>query len=275
MTSWDKINSSSRLSNNTDILISNYFNNSIYNTYIVLTDIWPDVNNAEKEVIKRYEICCKNINVGCITINYHGIINSNNPLNGIHINNIDSKYISCIIILNFKLFIKTHHYTLSILWNPIDFHIKNKYITNTCASDGFISSGSNIVDNFFVNRSNKKIIGCINNTLSGPIMDLTFGNFKCFYIGINWEKHCIKHNFTLIPERINILKLLKHLEKNNYVSIYDQEIDFKKIIHYINYFKENQEEVIKKMKKCRQIFLNNFILDDQLKQLINNIHTIK
>ena len=56
-----------------------------------------------------------------------------------------------------------------------------------------------------------------------------------------------------------------------YINTENTNDCFDKINQYINYFKENPNEVLQKIDNCRQIFMKNFKLDLQLENLINNI----
>lgn len=333
--------------------IEDYFNKSTYSYHIIFYDTWPTINNAEKELLKRFQFACNKINSDFITCTNEGIINNNHPLKNIKITNIDKKYINCVISMHYSSPKNSNHLTLMTLWNPIDFHKTNIDISNTINSDGFISCYSDIVDNFFMNKCNKKVIGYINHTLSEPILDYSFGVYKCFYVGINWEKVN-----TLIPERKKILNLLKKLEYADLVQIYgpkkmlnvdvwegyksyigeipfdgvstiyeinkagiclvlssvshikseicsnrlfeglaagvpiiadqnpfikrwfsdnilyintDDEDCFEQLQNHIIYIKENKNIMLKKMENCREIFQSNFLLDKQLKTLIDSL----
>jgi len=340
-------------------IITNYFrdNNS---KHIAFIDSWPCINNAEKELLQRFEISCKRLNITYLSINNKGIIINNHPLQNINIKLIDKNDILCVISLHFSSQKISHHYTLATLWNPLDFYKIEIDLKNTLSSDGFLSCYSNIVDNYFTNISNKKILGYLNTTIAEPILDYTFGDYKCFYIGINWE---IVNPKNIDAKRSKILDILRELENNNMVSIYgpklfhsvdvwkdftsyqgeipfdglsiidkihkcgiclvlssDSHIKYKmcsnrlfeglaagvpiisdnnpfiyewfadnifyinpentsesidKIKGYIEYFKTNPEDVLKKIENCREIFMKNFKLDLQIENLINNVENEK
>lgn len=333
--------------------INNYFDNTKYKTHIVIYDTYPDVNNAEKEVIIRFKNACEKLQIGFLTITNDNIINNDHPLKNINIINIQKKYIKCIISLHFRSPKTTQHYTLMALWNPLAYHTSIDLINNVGNIDGYISCYSKLVDSFFTLKFNKPIIGHINHTLSEPILELSINIQKCFYVGINWEKL-----MKLTPERTKILNILKNLEKYNLVSIYGPkqisgvevwkgynsysgEIPFngisviyeikkcgiclvfssdnhincgiasnrlfeglaagvplicdknpfiqewfkdnvfyidtsrtncaEQIINHIIYIRANPSIVLKKMAKCRKIFIDNFLLDKQISSLLLNL----
>ena len=204
------------ISDNDKNIINDYFYNND-NKHIVFIDSWPNINNAEKELLKRFEIACNKLNFVYLSIDNNGIILNDHRLKNMNIQHIDKNNILCIISLHFSSPKISHHYTLSMLWNPLDFYKYEIDIKNTILSDGFISCYSDIVDNYFTYISKKNIIGHINTTISEPILEYTFGNYKCFYIGINWE---IVNPNNIDNRRSNILNILKELENNNLISIY-------------------------------------------------------
>jgi len=229
--------------------INNYFNNTKYKTHIVIYDTYPNINNAEKEVIIRFKHTCEKLQIGFLTITNDNIINNEHPLKNINIINIPKNYIDCIISLHFESPKSTQHYTLMALWNPLNFH-KDTDLNNVCSVDGYISCYSKSVDDFFISKCNKPVIGYINHTLSEPILDLSININKCFYIGLNWEKLN-----TLTPERTKILNILKKLEVYNLISIYgpkkigDIEL-WKGYRSYIGEIPFDGTSVIYEIKKC-------------------------
>jgi len=214
------------MSSHTD-LIDIYFENSTFNNHIGVYNTWPDVNNAEKEVLFRIINACNLISVGVIVISNDGTItgmsNIRNDkfkrLQNMNLNEIPKKYISFVLSLHYDSPKTTHHLTLHTLWNPINYMSDSHHIQNFKTFDGYLSCYSNPIDEFKNSITNKPIIGYLNHTLSMPLHDVsTIFNDKstCFYVGINWEIL----NPSVKSFRKNVLNLLKNLEACNLVSIY-------------------------------------------------------
>lgn len=336
--------------------IESYLQLTNFTENIVFYDSFPDSNNAESELLKRFQIACETINQGMIIINNAGIVIKNPYLDGVDIRKFQKKNIICIISLHFTSPKNTDHYTLMALWNPILYHSSKKSIENVLSCDGFLSSHSDIIDNRMIELSNKPIVGYFNNsTQKSAIKDLTFGDMKCFYCGINW--YALPNSFS---KRTDIFDLLKKLESENMVSIYgpkmisnvnvwegfssyQKEIPFdgislvreinksgiclvlsskehidsglssnrlfeglaagvpiisdrnpfvikwfgdnvfyidnddtendrmEQIKTHIQSFKDFPEYTMLKMKKCRDIFLKNFIVDDEIQTIVNRV----
>jgi hypothetical protein len=253
------------------------------------------------------------------------------------------------------------------IWNPIKFHSGESW-ENTCSVDGFLSAYSDNIDDFVRSISNKPIVGYLNPSISEPILDFTFGqshvvaqqltaegvsrpalfgNYTCFYAGMNWH-------MSTDPYRVNVYNLIKELDKTDIINIYGlknnwtgyacykEEIPFdgysivqkihdcgvcivlssqphiddsvcscrlfeglaagvpiiadknpffitwfgdnlfyidtedtdaavSQIKTYIEYIKENPEEVLVKIENCRKIFLEYFILDKQFLDIIQKL----
>lgn len=208
-----------------DTNIQPYFKNSKFKTHIAVYDTWPNINNAEKEVLFRIVHACNMISVGVIVINNAGIIidlkNSpiNNPnlkmLTNMHLNQIPKEYISFVLSLHFDSPKTTLHYTLHALWNPLNFMVEPTHVKNLKSFDGYLSCHSNPIDNAIKKYARANIVGNLNHTLSCPILNVSdFRNdITCFYIGINWEQLN-----KMVPSRKLVLDLLKKLD--NDVCIY-------------------------------------------------------
>jgi len=207
-----------------DANIQTYFKNSKFKTHIAVYDTWPDINNAEKEILFRIVHACNMISVGVIVINNAGtIINlnnspSNNPnlkmLTNLHLNQIPKEYISFVLSLHYDSPKTTLHYTLHALWNPLNFMVDPTHIKNLKSFDGYLSCYSDPIDNA-IKCVRANIVGNLNHTLSCPILNVSdFRNdITCFYIGINWEQLN-----KMVPSRKLVLDLLKKL--GNDVCIY-------------------------------------------------------
>jgi glycosyltransferase involved in cell wall biosynthesis len=181
-----------------------------YRGCLAFYDTWPDINNAEKECLIRFEYACKENNILYLLINNDGMIKNNN-LYGININNIEKKYINAIISLHWDSPKNSDHYTINFLWNPIEFYDKNN-IQKILDYDAYVSCYSPIMDKFIELYSDKKIIGYVNHSLCTPILNYDFTSFKCFYVGINWE--------LCTNKATRYSRLLKLLDSNNLINIY-------------------------------------------------------
>jgi hypothetical protein len=60
-----------------------------------------------------------------------------------------------------------------------------------------------------------------------------------------------------------------------YIDTEDAVVAAGQIYDYIDYFKSNPEETMAKMENCRRIFLENFLLDRQLLEVINNVQKFR
>ena len=73
--------------------IIKYFTNSNKNGVFVFYDSWPNLNNAEKELLRRIEVSCNIANIDFLTITNNGIVNlKSHSLYNVNINEIDKKY---------------------------------------------------------------------------------------------------------------------------------------------------------------------------------------
>jgi glycosyltransferase involved in cell wall biosynthesis len=337
--------------------IDHYFDNNSYDCYVAFYNPFPLQKNAEFELLQRCKITCEKINVGFLLIHNDNII-QDTELKGIHIDTIDVSNILCIISLHPESPKTTKHFTIITLWNPIEFHDENSW-KRTLTMDGFLSAYSDNIDHYIKERSDKPFVGYLNTTLSGPILDITFGqclqpNYKCFYIGMNWENRC---NY-LTYNRKTAIDLIHKLDHTDLISIYgpkyawtgcksyigeipfdgesivyeihrcgiclvlssqhhmddsvcsnrlfeglaagvpiisdknpfiqtwfgdnifyidtsSADIAVHQIQEYIAYFTTNPEETLVKIQNCREIFMNHFLMDKQLLQIIQNIKEIR
>jgi glycosyltransferase involved in cell wall biosynthesis len=197
-------------------------------------------------------------------------------------------------------------------------------------------------------------LGYLNTTLSGPILDTFNENYKCFYVGTNWE---LVYDYLTYNRQI-VVDLIKKMDNLDIISIYGPkkawkdvksyvgEIDFdgtsivyeikkcgiclvlsshhhiedsvcsnrlfeglaagvpiisdknpfiymwfgdnifyidnsspdvsvKQIQEYINYIKNYPDETREKIQNCRKIFCDNFLMDKQLSQIVENVKQYK
>jgi hypothetical protein len=193
-------------------MTSEYFKNLNKNATFVFYDSWPNFNNAERELLKRIEYSCALSNIEFITISNNGIINlSHHPLYNKNVNDIDTKYIDAIISLHWESPKNTDFFTVYFLWNPIEYYDQTN-IERLKNFDTYVSCCSPSVDKITKLITNKNIIANVNHSLSEPLLEYDHKNFKCFYIGINWELCSNK------PTRYS--KLLKSLDRENLINIY-------------------------------------------------------
>ena len=343
-------------------VIEKYFKNSKFKTHIGVYDPWPNINNAEKEILFRILHACNIISVGVIVITNDGTItdlsnisdNNFTMLKKLNLNQVPKKYIKFVLSMHYASPKTTHHMTLHALWNPLNF-MNNHDVHNLNSFDGYLSCQSQLIDNFKNSITNKPMIGILNHTLSLPLHNVlcNFDNLKCFYVGINWER---LNTNQQPPFRQNVLNLLKKLEPFAIVSIYgpklfsnvdvwegftsykheipfdgistineikkcgaclvlsssshiefeiasnrlfeglaagvplicdnnpfvkkwfgdnvfyidiNDENCYKQVIEHVEFIKNNNEIVIEMLKRCRHIFLNNFLMHEQLKKILN------
>jgi hypothetical protein len=200
--------------------IIKYFTNSNKNGVFVFYDSWPNLNNAEKELLRRIEVSCNIANIDFFTITNNGVVNlKSHPLYNININDIDKKYIDAVITLHWESPKSTKHLTLSVLWHPLEhYHVDFSRLDKVSKSDGFLLSGSSIIDDYFLaNHPGKPFFTPFYTSLSTPIEPIVVkDNIKCFYIGINWEK--------IIKKKSRYVNLLRNLDNENLINIYGPKV---------------------------------------------------
>ena len=337
--------------------ITNFFTRSKYKTYIGLIDVFDEHICAETELILRFKNACEKINVGTIVISPLGYITSDGPLKNISILQVDPKYITCIIACHHIAKKIPGHYTLLPLWNPVIY--MESSINYIKTFDGYLSSHSSLIDNYIKYRTSKTPIGYLTTSICEPLLDFSFGQYKCFYIGTNWDNEYKLRGCNLIEkissQRNKTYNLIKKMDDSEFINIYGPEgrwngfksyiksipfdgvsvvyeiqkcgiclclstenhiesevssmrifegiaagvplicdknpfymkwfgdnifyIDtddpdkcFEQIKNYIEYFKNNNQEVLTKISNCRDIFNEHFRLDKQFQQIITNIH---
>ena len=132
--------------------IIKYFTNSNKNGIFVFYDSWPNLNNAEKELLRRIEVSCNIANIDFLTITNNGVVNlKSHSLYNVNINEIDKKYIDAVITLHWESPKSTKHMTLSVLWHPLEhYHADFSRLEKVIKSDGFLLSGSTIIDEYFL-----------------------------------------------------------------------------------------------------------------------------
>jgi len=333
-------------------MIEKFFETNSYRHYIAVYNTFPTAKNAELELLKRLEITCQSLNIGFFVI-YNDNFIQNTELKGVHIDQMDTKKILFVLSLHPSSPKTSKHFTLMTIWNPRLFH--DEYAWNrTLSVDGYLSAYSDILDQCIQSQTNKPFFGHLNTSLSGPILNITFGNYKCFYVGLNWEKI----NDYIVFNREKAINTVKLLNEAKLVSIYgpkdawvgmssyvgELEFDGKSIVYeihkcgiclvlssdahiqdeicsnrlfeglaagvpiitdenpfmkkwfgdtlfyidtckldqviiqvqkHIEYFKSYPDETIAKIKKSREIFFQNFLMDKQLEKIVQNVVNYK
>ena len=105
-------------------VIEKYFKNSKFKTHIGVYDTWPNINNAEKEILFRILHACNIISVGVIVITNDGTItdlsnisdNNFTMLKKLNLNQVPKKYIKFVLSIHYASPKTTHHMT------SIEFH---------------------------------------------------------------------------------------------------------------------------------------------------------
>jgi len=227
--------------------MDHYFDNSTYRCYIGFYDPYPKQKTAEQELLQRIEMTCQKINVGFLLLHNDNIIrNKNHPLSGLHIDSIPSNHIICLISLHSES-PKTsqRHLTLMTVWNPIAFHNESRW-KSTFSVDGYLSAYSDNIDNYIRQHSQKPFYGHLNTSLSGPLLDFTMGHYRCFYVGINWEK---KHNYITF-NRVQIIRLVYAMDKLDMLSLYGPADSWTNCRNYVGEIAFDGVSVVHEIHRC-------------------------
>ena len=183
---------------------------------------WPDIKNAEYEIIKRIRISAKSTNAECIIVDNEGyIIGENDQRVGEYLSGYEVEFIIALHFITEKLY---NVYMYGAMWNPPKFLVEwgyeqesNKYFTY----DDYLIYGSRKIDGHLKNlllQTDKDISGCLHFMTSvpgKPFKPKLTDSARLFYSGINWE-------------RISNLKgrhhdLFKALDSENLTRIYGPE----------------------------------------------------
>ena len=207
-----------------------YFENLKKNAVFVFYDSWPNLNNAEKELLRRIGVSCELANIEFITINNNGTVNlKGHPLYNFNINDVDRKYIDAVISMHWESPKSTKHFTLSVLWHPLQhYHDDFSRLERVTKSDGFLLSGSIAIDEYFIkNYPSKCFLTPFYTSLSNPMHPIIVkDDLKCFYIGINWEK--------IVKKNSRYTYLLKSLDNENLINIYGPKV-IKSVVVWAGY----------------------------------------
>ena len=190
--------------------------------------------------------------MGTICISPYGYITSNGPLKNISILQVDPKYITCIIATHHTCKKILGHYTLLPLWNPVIYMEKSTNFITTF--DGYLSSHSSLIDNYIKSLTSKTPIGYLTTSICEPLLDFSFGQYKCFYIGTNWDRNFkVKVNESLkqiSSQRDKIINLIKKMDDSELINIYGLEGRWNGFKSYIKPIPFDGVSVVYEIQKC-------------------------
>ena len=195
--------------------------------HIAIYHTWPEIKNAEYEVILRIVAAARNIGIDVSVMdNDSYTIWSTNPSYNQEMLRIDHKNCDFAISLHFESPKTADIYTYATLWNPYEFYFLwgyDKSIVKLLSHDDLLTSGSKPAEAHALN-----LFQAIGRPVPTPLPELfpTLATIlfepniskasRLFYIGINWE-------------RINATRgrhhdLLVALDEADMIDIYGPEI---------------------------------------------------
>ena len=156
---------------------------------------WPDLKNAEYEVIERIKISAKNIGAECIVIDNEGfVIGKDDKRTGEYFSGGEVEFAIALHFTSEKLY---NIYTYGAMWNPPKFLMDFGYEQESkkfFTYDDYLVYGSNKIEAHLDNlltQTDKDITNCLQFMTSvpgKPIPPKLLDNIKLFYSGINWER---------------------------------------------------------------------------------------
>lgn len=187
-----------------------------------IVSAWPELKNAEYEIIERIKISSKNNNAECIVVDNEGyIIDKNDKRTDQHLECGEVEFVIALHFISEKLY---NCYMYGAMWNPPKFladwgydQESNKYYTY----DDYLIYGSRKIDGHLKNlllQTNKDISECLHFMTSVPGNPLTpkiTDQAKLFYSGINWER--------ISNSKGRHHDLFKALDNENLTRIYGPE----------------------------------------------------
>jgi hypothetical protein len=159
---------------------------------VVLT--WPEMKNAEYEVVQRISLTAQSLGLECIVTDNSGYpIDSDSPLYG---QQISSDNVDFCISLHFESARVYDCFTYGALWNPTDFYLEwgyQKTIDKILTCDDFLLCDAPAIERHIrrLTMTSRRHIApelSMFHSLSEPIMKPKLGEMKIFYCGINWER---------------------------------------------------------------------------------------
>lgn len=192
--------------------------------YICLYDEYPDIINAEKQLIERYKYAINENNYDYLIINNKGTITNNCIFKDLNIEIINKNIIKFIIYLhNTFSFYSKIHLNYMTLWNPMDFIIIQGNFYHYKLINKFVSSYSDIIDDFISINFHLKPDKYLTTSLSSSNF-LKIDNIninKLFYIGSNWDIIAKKAELDNIQQ--SKIDLIQKLDKIDLINIYGKK----------------------------------------------------
>ena len=236
--------------------VNGYFNNSLFLHTLVLIDSFPELKNAESELLLRISIYCKEYNIDFIKINNTGIVLPGHLLTGINIDNFPVNNKITVIGLHHDSKKISNHTSILTLWNPVPFMVP--CFKNIIGFDGYLSAYSPIIDQFIHSVTiQDNIYGNLSTSLPISIMspiNKPNPNLKLFYIGTNWQNTDRDTNFQK-DTRGSVINLLNKLDNMNIVNIFGPRnfgniIPWKGFKSYKGEIQFDGISVIEKIREC-------------------------
>jgi hypothetical protein len=201
--------------------VSEYFNNSSFIHTFIFIDSFPELKNAESELLLRINIYCNDYNIDFIKIDKTGIVLSGHPLTGTNINIFPVNNKITVIGLHHDSKKISNHTSILTLWNPVPFMVP--CFKNIIGFDGYLSAYSPIIDQFIYSvTSDNRMYGHLTTSLPlsivSPINKIN-KNPKLFYVGTNWQNTDRDTNFQK-DTRGSVINLLNKLDNMNIVNIF-------------------------------------------------------
>jgi hypothetical protein len=182
---------------------------------------WPNIKNAEYEIIERIKISAINIGSECVVIDNEGyLIDDKGEKNGL----VDEGGIEFAIALHFTSAKMFNIYCYGAMWNPpkflMDFGYKSQCDNLYTYDDYLIYDSNKIYDHLknLLTQTNKDLSGCLSLMTSVPgelKRPKLLNNMKLFYSGINWER--------MSNSKGRHHNLLKTLDNEDLTCIYGPE----------------------------------------------------
>ena len=201
--------------------VSEYFNNSSFIHTFIFIDSFPELKNAESELLLRINIYCNDYNIDFIKIDKTGIVLSGHPLTGTNINIFPVNNKITVIGLHHDSKKISNHTSILTLWNPVPFMVP--CFRNIIGFDGYLSAYSPIIDQFIYSvTSDNRMYGHLTTSLPlsivSPINKIN-KNPRLFYVGTNWQNTDRDTNFQK-DTRGSVINLLNKLDNMNIVNIF-------------------------------------------------------
>ncbi|MET3828469.1 hypothetical protein ABIC16_004224 [Sphingomonas sp. PvP055] len=164
-----------------------------------LLHTWPDLKNAEYEVLQRILKAADHCDVDVVVIDNNArILWSTSQFKAIPGETLDGKDVDFLLSLHFESPRMVDAYSYYTLWQPISFYMDfgyQKSIDKICTHNDLISCASDIADAHGLNlmagvgRRPAEPLPRMFHTLPEPYLEPRITkDARLFYIGINWER---------------------------------------------------------------------------------------